>query len=57
MLDEKPLNKEQLAVQNAFKDAAQKATGFDRASDMMDEFMSTPEMQLGAAPAKNSKPV
>jgi hypothetical protein len=57
MLDEKPLNKEQLAVQNAFKEATQKATGFDRASDMMDEFMSTPEMQLSAAPAKNSKPV
>lgn len=56
MLDQKPMNKEQLAVQNSFKDAAEKVTGFDRAADMMDEFMASPEMQLTPT-ANNSKPV
>lgn len=56
MLDEKILNKEQLAVQNAFKDAGERATGFDQAADIMDEFMASPEMQL-TPPANTSKPV
>lgn len=56
MLDQKPQNKEQLAVQNAFKDVAEKVSGFDRAADMMDEFMASPQMQL-TAPANTSKPV
>lgn len=57
MLNQKPLNQEQQAVQDSFEHVAEHATGFDRAADMMDDFMASPEMQLKDSSREVNKPV
>ncbi|WP_338924127.1 hypothetical protein V0M98_38580 (plasmid) [Pseudomonas silesiensis] len=57
MLNQKPLNQEQQAVHDSFEYVAEHATGFDRAADMMDDFMASPEMQLKDSSREVNKPV
>ena len=57
MLSEKPVNSEQKAVAAAFKEVRENLHGFDAASALMDNFMSSPEMQIDKEVSIETKPV
>jgi len=57
MLSEKPVNSEQKTVAAAFKEVGENLHGFDAASALMDDFMSSPEMQIDKEPSIETKPV